>query len=82
MRETSLTRNEGARPAQRRRILTDDRGTEVVDGAGRVLREFGTDRHAEQVTRHEAEGWRVAFDGDVRPAEAEALPPAGRTGRG
>ena len=59
MRETSLARNDGGEDAGHIRVLTGDRGTEVLDAEGRVLREFGTDRHAEQVALHEADGWRV-----------------------
>jgi hypothetical protein len=75
MRETSLTRGAGGAGPERIRILTGDRGTEVLDAEGRVVREFGTDRHAEQVARHEAEGWRVARTRHRRPPGAAGTPP-------
>jgi hypothetical protein len=77
MRETSLTRNAGAEGPGRIRILTGDRGTEILDDEGRVLREFGTDRHAEQVAHHEAEGWRVVRTRHRRPPGVAATPPRG-----
>ena len=68
MRETSLARNERGEEAGKIRVLTGDRGTEVLDAGGRVLREFGTDRHAEQIALHEAEGWRVTQHRHRRPS--------------
>jgi hypothetical protein len=76
MRETSLTRNASGEGPGRIRILTGDRGTEILDEEGRVLREFGTDRHAEQVAHHEAEGWRVTRTRHRRPPGAARTPPA------
>ncbi|WP_237215829.1 hypothetical protein [Falsiroseomonas oryziterrae] len=63
-------------------IQTGDAGTEVLDAGGVVLATHGTDRHDELVAAHEAEGWRVARSGDVRPEEAADVspPPSGPAG--
>jgi|GEM_PF-4284810 len=62
-------------------IETGDAGTEVLDASGTVLASHGTDRHDELVAEREAEGWRVAERGDVRPEGAsDTGPPSGPAG--
>jgi hypothetical protein len=79
MRETILTAGEG----QKLTITTGDQGTEVLDAAGRVVGSYGSDRHDELVEKHQGEGWRVAEDGDVAPAQvADAPPPSDDDGSG
>jgi hypothetical protein len=63
-------------------IETGDVGTQVLDEAGMVVEEHGSDRHDELVAAREAAGWRVTERGDVRPPEAgaERRPPDGPAG--
>ena len=64
-------------------IATGDQGTEVLDAAGRVVVSHGSDRHEELVEKHPEEGWRIAQDGDVAPAQvADAPPPPDDDGTG
>lgn len=66
MRRTYLTTEAGDRLT----VTTGDRGTEVLDREGRVVAEYGTDRHDEQVALRQDDGWRVEEDGTARPTEA------------
>ncbi len=74
MRETVLTAGEGRRIT----ITTGDQGTEVLDAEGRVVGSYGSDRHEELVDKHQKEGWRVAGDDDVAPAQVAGAPPPSR----
>ena len=71
MRETVLVSGDG----QKVTITTDDRGTDVLDAAGRVVGSHGTDRHEELLEKHRQEGWRVVGDGVVAPAQVAGAPP-------
>jgi hypothetical protein len=71
MRETVLT----AGGEQKVTITTGDQGTEVLDAAGRVVGNYGSDRHEELVEKHLSEGWRVAADGDIAPPQVAGAPP-------
>jgi hypothetical protein len=73
MRQTVLT-GEGDR---RLTVVTDDQGTEVLGPDGRVVRQFGTDRHEEQVAAHRGGGWRIAADEHVAPTALPSPPPSG-----
>jgi hypothetical protein len=77
MRSTDLEKD-----AARRVIRTDDRGTLVLDTAGQVVAEHGTDRHALLLEEHRAEGWQVLRDGHVAPEIARAEPPDTTPARG
>jgi hypothetical protein len=59
----------------RLRIVTNDRGTEVLDAEGRVIASYGSDRHEEMIARYEEAGWRVADDRAVRPEILARTPP-------
>jgi len=71
MRETSLEKAGGGTM----RIVTDDRGTDVLDAQGKVAANHGSDRHEEMVEKYQGEGWSVAKDGAVAPAPAADAPP-------
>ncbi|MBW8269279.1 hypothetical protein [Caldovatus aquaticus] len=71
MRETELHG-----PGQGRlRIVTDDRGTDILDAAGRVIASYGSDRHEEMIARYEEAGWQIASDRAVRPPILAHTPP-------
>lgn len=75
MRETLLEKaGDGAM-----KVVTDDRGTDVLGVDDRVVATYGTDRHDEMVEEYQGEGWSVARDGAVAPA-AVAGAPAPHTG--
>jgi len=76
MRRTLLDRTDGERIT----IRSDDHGTMVLDAAGQVLEQHGTDRHEEALDRYRKDGWRIADDGAVRPASAGRHQPAGILG--
>lgn len=79
MRETVLVSSEGRKAT----ITTGDQGTEVLDADGRVVGSYGSDRHEELLEKHQEEGWRIAKDGDVAPAQvADAPPPSDDDGTG
>jgi hypothetical protein len=71
MRQTELHRPGGGRL----RIVTDDRGTDVLDAEGRTIATYGSDRHEEMIARYEEAGWRVAEDRAVRPEILARTPP-------
>lgn len=72
MRETTLQRDD-----QVTKVVTDDRGTTVLDAGGFVVREHGADLHEATVADLAAEGWRAVADGHAAPAAvADAPPPA------
>jgi hypothetical protein len=80
MRRTVMV-SEGARVT----IETGDAGTEVLDEAGMVIAQHGTDQHDVTIAERKAAGWRTTESGDVRPPEAEGAPmpddgPAGPAG--
>ena len=55
-------------------VETDDAGTTVLDAGGMVVAQHGSDRHEEVLALRQAEGWGVAEDAAVRPAEAADTP--------
>lgn len=61
------------------RVVTGDRGTDVLGADDRVVATYGTDRHDEMVEEYQGEGWSVARDGAVAP-DAVSGTPAPRTG--
>jgi hypothetical protein len=63
MRQTILLRD----PSERLTLRTDDYGTTATGADGRIVEEYGTDRHAEALARWRSEGWRIAADGNIRP---------------
>lgn len=71
MRETRLEKAGGGTM----RIVTDDRGTDVLDARGMVAATHGSDRHDEMVEKYQEEGWSVAADGAVAPAVVAGAPP-------
>lgn len=71
MRETLLERAGGGTM----KVVTDDRGTDVLDAGGKVAATHGTDRHDEMVEKYAEEGWSVAKDGAVAPAAVAGAPP-------
>ena len=74
MRETRLEK-----AGDRRVMRTDDAGTVVLDDAGKVAAEHGTDMHATLLAEHQAEGWQVTADAD-RPPGATGAPPGAVAG--
>lgn len=58
------------------RIVTDDRGTDVLGPGDRVVASHGSDRHDEMVEEYGGEGWSVASDGAVAPAAVAGAPQA------
>lgn len=68
MRRTALRQVD-----DRRELHTDDRGTVLLDRAGMVLAEHGTDRHEELLAQHLAEGWRKAEDAHQPPMRVAPL---------
>jgi hypothetical protein len=60
MRETILVRDEDE---QARILVTDERGTQVLDGEEELLAEYPEDRHAALLAALLAEGWEVESDG-------------------
>ncbi|WP_165839059.1 hypothetical protein [Roseicella frigidaeris] len=64
-------------------LRTDDAGTLLLDGEGRVAGEHGTDRHAMLLAELGDAGWQVTADGHRVPPGGPAEPPgavAGDTG--
>lgn len=57
------------------KVVTDDRGTDVLDARGMVAATHGTDRHDELVEKYQGEGWSVVADGAVAPAAVADAPP-------
>ncbi|TCZ65397.1 hypothetical protein [Roseicella aquatilis] len=70
MRETILER-----AGSRRVMRTDDAGTVVLDAAGMVAAEHGTDMHEALLAEMAGEGWQVSADGDRAPPGRLARPP-------
>lgn len=68
MRRTALRQAD-----DRRELQTDDRGTILLDRAGMVLAEHGTDRHENLLAQHLAEGWRKAEDAHQPPMPVAPL---------
>ena len=54
----------------------------MLDAGGRVVGSYGSDRHDKLVEQHRKEGWRVAEDGDVAPAQVAGAPPPSDAGTG
>lgn len=75
MRETKLER-----AGDHRVMRTDDAGTVVLDEAGQVASEHGTDMHETLLAEFRAEGWQVAADGDRAPPGGPARPPGAVAG--
>ena len=75
MRETRLER-----AGDRRVMRTDDAGTTVLDHAGKVAAEHGTDMHETLLAEFQADGWQVAADGDRAPPGGPAKPPGAVAG--
>lgn len=71
MRETLLEKPGGGTL----RVVTDDRGTDVLGAEDRLVATYGTDRHDEMVEEYQEEGWGVAGGGAVVPAVAAGAPP-------
>lgn len=71
MRETMLEKA-GSGPMK---IVTDDRGTDVLGPENRVVATYGSDRHDEMVEEYAGEGWKAASDGAVAPAAVAGAPP-------
>ena len=71
MRETLLEKAGG----ETLKVVTDDRGTDVLGAGDKVVAAHGTDRHDEMVEKYEREGWGVARDGAVAPAAVAGAPP-------
>lgn len=70
MRETKLERS-----GDRRVMRTDDAGTVLLDDAGKVAAQHGTDMHDTLLAELQDEGWEVAADGDRAPPGRPAKPP-------
>ena len=75
MRETRLEK-----AGDRRVMRTDDAGTVVLDAAGKVVAEHGSDMHATLLEAQQGEGWQVTADGDRAPPGATARPPGAIAG--
>ena len=75
MRETKLER-----AGDHRVMRTDDTGTLVLDDAGKVAAEHGTDMHETLLAEFQAEGWQVEADGDRVPPGGPAKPPGAVAG--
>ncbi|WP_431268779.1 hypothetical protein [Dankookia sp. P2] len=75
MRETKLER-----AGDFRVMRTDDTGTLVLDEAGMVAAEHGTDMHEALLEDFQADGWRVESDGDRAPPNGPARPPGAVAG--
>ena len=58
------------------KVVTGDRGTDVLDAEGKAVATHGTDRHDELVEKYEEEGWSAAGDKAVAPAAVAGAPPA------
>ena len=71
MRETLLEKAGGGTM----RVVTDDRGTDVLGSGDRVVATYGSDRHDEMVEEYQGEGWGVARDGAVAPEAVAGAPP-------
>lgn len=59
MRETILVRNED----ETRIVVSDERGTQVLDGEEELIAEYDEDRHAAVLAALLAEGWEIESDG-------------------
>ena len=75
MRETILEK-----AGDRRVMRTDDAGTVVLDGAGKVAAQHGTDMHETLLEAMRGEGWQVTADGDRVPHGGPARPPGAVAG--
>ena len=75
MRETRLER-----AGECRVMRTDDAGTMLLDGEGKVAGEHGTDRHEMLLAELRADGWQVTADGDRVPPGGPARPPGSVAG--
>lgn len=75
MRETILER-----AGDRRVMRTGDAGTVVLDAAGKVAAEHGTDRHEALLAELRDEGWEVRADGNRVPPGGPARPPGAVAG--
>lgn len=75
MRETRLEK-----AGIRRLMRTDDAGTVVLDEAGKVAAEHGTDMHETLLAEFMGDGWRVAADADRAPPGGPAKPPGAVAG--
>ena len=75
MRETRLEK-----AGIRRLMRTDDAGTVVLDDAGKVAAEHGTDMHETLLAEFMDDGWRVAADVDRAPPGGPARPPGAVAG--
>lgn len=70
MRETRFEK-----AGDRRVMRTDDAGTVVLDEAGRVAAEHGTDMHEVLLAEMQDDGWEVTADGDRAPPGRPEKPP-------
>src|SRR4051812_36098175 len=75
MRETTFEK-----AGDRRVMRTDDAGTVVLDGSGKVAAEHGTDMHETLLAELQSEGWQVTADGDRVPPGGPARPPGAVAG--
>lgn len=56
------------------KVVTDDRGTDVLGADDRVVATYGTDRHDEMVEEYQGEGWNLVREGAVAPPAVAGAP--------